>query len=64
MKFYTWLTSKKNRERDDPVGDLARDAYGDDYSPRGGMYDDWEYYLSNTDAEKAFKQAWKEYEKK
>lgn len=44
MTFYEWLMQQI--ERDDPIGDLARDAKSDSTAPRdSGLYR-WDVHLS------------------
>ncbi len=44
MQFKTWLSLQK--DRDDPVGDLARDAIQDPNRPL--KLGDWREYLGNV----------------
>lgn len=69
MEFLPWL--KKQRKRQDPVGDLARDTFRDTFDgssqPNGTSYEDLRNYMSEYDpmpeAILAAKQAKKEWEK-
>ena len=66
ITFCTWL--KKQKRRDDPIGDLARDSMQDKGTPRGNAsFYTWQKYLLqfvryDSPAMKAFYQAWQEYE--
>lgn len=65
MTFTGWLS--KQRHRDDPVGDLARDVRRDPTWPRRAQtLRTFERYLDNRDAclgaMKALKRAWSEYQ--
>lgn len=62
--FYSWL--KRQACRDDPVGDLARDAKRDpNYPERRRTYNGWLKYLCQQGACQrtidAFKRAWGEW---
>lgn len=46
--FYRWL--RKQRDRRDPVGDLARDALGDRDFPKAADFDRAESYLYSCNA--------------
>lgn len=63
--FYGWLM--RQRQRDDPVGDLARDAKLDSTFPRAaqthnGVLRHLEEYGASYPAQEAFERAWKEWE--
>lgn len=63
MTFMKWL--KKQVDRDDPIGDLAKDAMRDKrHKPKSRR--GWERFLSDVGAcyaaRDAAKQAWDEYE--
>lgn len=63
MTFMQWL--RKQAKRNDPVGDLARDAKADRrHKPRSRV--GWQRFLSNVgacyEARAAAERAWNEYE--
>lgn len=64
MSFTQWL--KRQRYRDDPTGDIARDAANDKNWPRGKRYSTYLRYFANlrvsAAAMKALESAWLEYE--
>lgn len=43
MSFYDWLMNQT--ERDDPIGDLANDAQGDQTAPKDATVEQWRAYL-------------------
>lgn len=59
MTFYRWL--KKNRERDDEIGELARKADGNDSRPSaqlGQDYRQWfDFVTKRLSSRKSIKQA-------
>ncbi len=62
--FNEWL--KKQSMRDDPVGDLAKDAQYDSSVPSGNAsIEDWQLHLENRracdDAMRTLEEAWEEY---
>jgi uncharacterized protein YozE (UPF0346 family) len=64
--FKAWLL--KQLDRQDPVGDLARDARSDKDFPTGrNFFFTWRTYLqsrlAHADALRAFKDAWSEFSK-
>ena len=44
--FYDWLMTQ--RDRDDPVGDLANDAISDPKAPKRGSVETWRTYLAHA----------------
>jgi uncharacterized protein YozE (UPF0346 family) len=65
MSFADWL--EKNRWREDPIGDLARDAHGDNGWPKGRLdLKDFKSYLAQRgaceEAKRALRRAWSEYQ--
>lgn len=65
MTFNQWL--KTQVERDDPVGDVARDAMADKRrKPRNGNREAWRTFLSAAGAcsaaHESLDEAWSEYE--
>lgn len=62
MTFWQWL--KKQKRRDDPVGDLARDAIADKVRQRSSLQW-WKRHLQSTGAcpgaWRALDSAWREY---
>jgi len=64
-QFTAWL--RRQKKRDDPIGDLSRDVRADEMWPRVGGY--WEYlrYLvsqhASDGARDAFDRAWTEYKR-
>lgn len=65
-EFSQWLGQQ--RDRDDPVGDLARDAFYDARTYKLQSLDEWMAYLDSVGvsasggAAKACGQAWAEYD--
>ena len=67
MTFREFL--KRQRKRQDRIGDFARDALADEDAPkRGGNRERWSHYLINhigcvpPKVKDAFQAAWAEYE--
>ncbi len=64
--FCSWLS--KQTDRDDPIGDLARDVRDDSSRPHGNSgYRKWFGHIrirsySNSLVMDAFRKAWREYE--
>ena len=62
MTFWRWL--KRQRDREDPVGDLSRDALADKH-PKGVTQAWWLRHLRKhgacDGALRALKEAWREY---
>lgn len=65
MTFMFWLS--KQLDRNDAIGDLARDADGDEGFPRSARLTDYETHLRDNEAcdaaIKTLVRAWAEYEK-
>jgi hypothetical protein len=61
VTFSAWLAQQI--ERDDPTGDLARDADHDPRWPVAGSLTDYEDYLDGTAAHVSLGPAWDEYQR-
>jgi len=61
--FYSWLRHQRNRE--DTVGDFARDVFWDSQAPRtSNEHKDWRRFIGVRRLPRlyrGFEQAWKEY---
>ena len=61
--FYSWLRLQRNRE--DAVGDFARDVFWDSQAPRTSCTkEDWERFMAIRRLPRlynGFEQAWSEY---
>jgi len=62
MTFWPWL--KRQSDRDDPIGDLSRDALADKHR-KGSTLASWRKHLEQRGAcggaLKALEEAWQEY---